>query len=157
MTITVRAATPDDTRFIETLGVRTAAASVSALRPVPDSAAARSFRRLLDFCRAQPDTFTLIAESDAQPAGFVLLLTGVRDDVTQQPQAFIAYMAVERQLRRSGVGRALLGAAQAHAEKLALPHLSLMVTADNAAARDLYRSFGFELERLLLTKRLTPA
>ena len=104
------------------------------------------------FCRERPGTIDFIADADGERAGFLLLLTDVPDEVTQQQQAFVAFMAVAEAYRRMGVGSALLGAAQIEAERLGLHHVSLMVTADNAAARSLYAAHGFFEERLLLTK-----
>jgi len=63
-------------------------------------------------------------------------------------------MAVEPSARRSGVGRALIAAAEVVARERGLPHLSLMVTDANAAAVDLYTNAGFQTERRLLTKVL---
>src|SRR5579863_9040027 len=100
----------------------------------------------------RPGTVDLIAAADGERAGFLLLLTDVPDEVTQQQQAFVAFMAVAEPFRRMGVGGALLAAAQTEAERFGLTHLSLMVSADNAAARSLYAAHGFAEERLLLTK-----
>jgi len=153
----VRRATPDDDRFISALGSTSAASSISQIRHVSADTAALSFRRLLMFCRERPGTVDLIADVDGDPAGFLILLTDVPDDVTQTDQAFIAFMAVAEPLRRSGVGKALLRAAEAEARRLRLPHLSLMVSADNAAARSLYDKAGFSAERQLLTKAIGDA
>ena len=74
--------------------------------------------------------------------------------MTQSDQAFVAFMAVSEPVRRTGVGRALLKAAEHEAGRLKLPHLSLMVSADNGGARSLYSHAGFTEERLLLTKAI---
>jgi len=148
----VRRAAPDDERFITALGAACAASSVSQVRPIPTATAAQSFRHLRMFCRERPGTVDLIAAADGERAGFLLLLTDVPDEVTQQQQAFVAFMAVAEPFRRMGVGGALLAAAQTEAERFGLTHLSLMVSADNAAARSLYAAHEFAEERLLLTK-----
>jgi ribosomal-protein-alanine N-acetyltransferase len=70
------------------------------------------------------------------------------------PQAFVAYMAVEPVAQRQGAGRLLLAEAEREARNLGLPHLSLMVTADNAPARALYAAAGFLEERTIMTKPL---
>jgi ribosomal protein S18 acetylase RimI-like enzyme len=154
VSIEVRRAQPEDDDFIAALGSSCAASSVSAVRPVPDATAALSFQRLLTFCRERPGTVELVAELDDVPAGFLLLLTDIPDDVTQEDQAFVAYMAVEAAMRRRGVGSALIRTADVEARRLGLPHLSLMVTAENAGARRLYASNGFSEERVLMTKRI---
>jgi ribosomal protein S18 acetylase RimI-like enzyme len=97
---------------------------------------------------------TLVAERDGRPVGFLLLLDDLPDEVTSTPQAFIAYMAVERELRGRGIGKALLEAAESEAKRRGLPYISLMVTEENAAARQLYERGGYVTERRLLCKPL---
>jgi ribosomal protein S18 acetylase RimI-like enzyme len=152
--IEVRIAQPDDEDFIAALGASCAASSVSAVRPVAESVAALSFQRLLTFCRERPGTIDLVAELDRARAGFLILLTDIPDDVTQGDQAFVAYMAVAAEARGRGVGAALIRAAEAEAIRLGLPHLSLMVTADNVEARRLYERAGLREERAVMTKAL---
>ena len=150
----MRRATPEDDRFITALGSACAGSSVSDIRPVSSRVAALSFQRLLTFCRELPGTVDLIAQVDDEPAGFLILLTDVPDDVTQEDQAFVAFMAVAEGARRAGVGRALLRAAEQEARRLGLPHLSLMVSADNHAAKELYAGEGLTEERTLMTKAI---
>lgn len=147
-------AQPDDDDFIAALGSSCAASSVSTVRPVSDSIAALSFARLLTFCRERPGTVELVAWLEDARAGFLLLLTDIPDDVTQEDQAFVAYMAVEPAMRRRGVGSALIRTADVEARRLGLPHLSLMVTAENADAKRLYAKNGLLEERVLMTKRI---
>lgn len=156
MAITVRRAQPDDGAFIESVGAATADTSISHVRPADRRSVIASFQRLAAFCRDRNGVITLIAQSGTQRVGFLILLIDVPDEVTQAPQAFIAYMAVEPGARRTGAGRALLAAAEQEARQLGLPHLSLMVSNDNAAARRLYASAGFLDERTLMTKSLAP-
>jgi ribosomal protein S18 acetylase RimI-like enzyme len=87
-------------------------------------------------------------------AGFLILLTDVPDDVTQTPQAFVAYVAVLTPARGQGIGRALIRAATSESRRRRLPHISLMVSAHNAAARSLYESEHFMQERILMTRPL---
>lgn len=140
--------------YIEALGTETALSGVSSLRPVSAGVAALAFRRLLAFCEQRPQTVVLIAESESVPVGFLILIVDIPDDVTQMPQAFVAYMAVEPDARRRGVARLLLAQAEREARNLGLPHLSLMVTAGNAPARALYSAVGFSEERAIMTKAL---
>ena len=149
--ITVRRAQPGDFAFIESLGAATAGTSISRIREVPLNVVVGSFRHLLDHCRSRA-SLALIAERDRRPCGFLILLTDAVDEVTQLPQGFVAYMAVAPDVRRAGAARALLRVAEEEARRLGLPHLSLMVTVDNAAARRLYASSGFLEERAQLTK-----
>ena len=147
----MRHARPDDAPFIQALGTATAQTSVSCIRPADSQVVAQSFRRLLQFCGERPST-TLVAERGSERVGFLILLVDVPDEVTQAAQGFIAYMAVDPPARRSGAARALLAAAEEEARRRGLPHLSLMVSNDNAPARALYATSGFVDERTLMTK-----
>ena len=151
--ITVRQGRLDDRAFVEDLGKRTILDSVAAFRFVNEPLAALSYERLLRFSYDQSHVL-LIAEHGGRRAGFVLLLDTLPDEVTMLPQGFVAYMAVEPDLRRLGVAAGLLEAAEDEARRRGLPYMGLMVTEDNAAARALYDRAGYLTERRLLCKRL---
>lgn len=155
--ISVRLARSDDNKFIEALGARAAADTISAVRSSAPQVAAASFRRLLFFCKERIGTVMFVADEDGERAGFLMLLTDVPDDPTQLPQAFVAFVAVEEQRRGRGIGRALVRAAEREARRRDLPHLSLMVGSHNEPARALYASEGFQPERILMTKPLSAA
>ena len=150
---TVRQGRLDDRAFVEDLGKRTILDSVAAFRFVNEPLAALSYERLLRFAYDQSHV-VLIAERGGRRAGFVLLLDTLPDEVTMLPQGFVAYMAVEPDLRRLGVATGLLEAAEDEARRRGLPYMGLMVTEDNAAARALYDRAGYLTERRLLCKRL---
>lgn len=157
MSVRVRAARPDDSSFIEVLGLATALDTVSPVRDISRPAAEAAFRRLLAFCNDRPGTVSLIAERANVPAGFLILVTDMPDEITQERQAFVAYLAVQENDRGRGVGRALLDAAIAEGQQRHLPYISLMVSADNVAARALYESEHFMNERVLMCRPLTHA
>ncbi len=127
---------------------------MSAARIAPAPFVEANFDRLTDF--AFDGSFVLlIAESELDgPLGFCLMLDSLPDEVSGLPQGFVAYMAVEPDARRRGIARALLGAAEAAARERKLPHVALMVTEDNVAARELYAQSGYITERRLLCKTL---
>ncbi len=152
--ISVRVARGDDRAFIDELGAQTALATISPVRPVSNEGAMRAYRRMAEFCRRREGTVTLIAERDSQRAGFLMLITDIPDDVTQLEQGFVAYVAVAEGQRRHGVGRALLLAAVSECKRRDLPHLSLMVSSNNAFARSLYADEAFVEERILMTRAL---
>jgi ribosomal protein S18 acetylase RimI-like enzyme len=127
--------------------------SVSALRHPASKAVERNFDVLLDVVRTRPHR-ALIAQVDGAPAGFLLLLDSLPDEVTGEDQSFVAYMAVEPELRARGVGAALLARAEDEARRAGVPYISLMVTEENAAARALYERAGYVVERRLLCKTL---
>jgi ribosomal protein S18 acetylase RimI-like enzyme len=157
MTLNVRLARGDDQSFIETLGLETALETVSPVRAITKDVADQAFRRLLTFCRERAGTVIFIAENDGQRAGFLVMLTDVPDDVTHIRQAFVAYVAVRSEDRGHGVGRALIEAAIAEGQRRNLPHISLMVSANNVTARELYESEHFLHDRILMCRPLGSA
>lgn len=151
--ITIRSGGASDREFIEHLGKRTVMDSVSTLRTVTPESVIDNYDRLLEIVESQSH-ISLIAELDGQRVGFLLLLDSLPDEVSGLPQAFVAYMAVERKHRGGGVGAALLARAEQEARKQGLPYISLMVTEENAPARELYERAGYVTERRLLCKIL---
>lgn len=154
MSISVRPARDEDRAFIDALGIRTALETVSPLRGMSRQEAEHAYHRLAAFYRQRSGTVTLVAEHEGEPAGFLMLLTDLPDDVTQLPQAFVAYVAVAEDQRHRGAGKALVEAALAEGLRRKLPHVSLMVSANNTVARSLYASLGFADERVLMTRSL---
>jgi len=127
--------------------------SVGSLRRGTESAVRASFDRLCEIVEDQPHV-TLIAQNAETRIGFLLMLDDLPDEVTSLVQGFVAYMAVDPECRQSGVGAALLAAAEDEAKRRGLPYMSLMVTEDNLAARRLYERGGYLTERRLLCKAL---
>lgn len=153
MQLSIRAATPADRAFIESLGKRTVMDSVSALRHPQPVDVLENFDRLIRIVDRH-DHVALVAEDAGESVGFLLLVQSLPDEVTGQDQAFVAYMAVERGRRGGGIGAALLAAAEDEARKRGLPYIALMVTEENASARALYDRAGYVTERRLLCKML---
>ena len=142
-----------DAAFVKSLGPECVMSSVASVRPTSESNARAAFERLYDIVADQSHV-TLIAERGGERVGFLLLLDRLPDEVTLLPQAFVAYMAVEPRRRGSGVGAALLAAAEDEARRRLLPYIALMVTEENEAARRLYERAGYCTERRLLCKPL---
>jgi ribosomal protein S18 acetylase RimI-like enzyme len=153
VSVAVRPGKEADRHFIESLAERTVMDSVASFRHPQQLMVRLALARLLEIVENQSHV-TLIAEADGRLAGFLLLLDDLPDEVTSTPQAFIAYMAVEPELQRRGIGKALLEAAESEAKRRGLPYISLMVTEENAAARRLYEGGGYITERRLLCKPL---
>ena len=151
--LAVRPGTPADRAYVTDLGRRTVVDSVAAFRPAPQHQLFRALDRLYASV-AQQSHLTLVAEYHGERAGFALFLDELPDEVTALPQGFIAYMAVEPELRERGIGSALLAAAESEARQRGLPYMSLMVTEDNASARALYERRGYLTERRLMSKAL---
>ena len=154
-TIAVRRGTPRDRTFALDLGRRVSGTSVSGLRAAQGGLVESAFERLAEYVWTR-DHALLIAEDGARPVGFAMLVYDLPDEVTLEEQAFLAYMAVEPQMWRHGVGSTLMAAIEALARERHLDYVSLMVTEDNESARELYRRAGFTTERRLLTKPLRP-
>jgi ribosomal protein S18 acetylase RimI-like enzyme len=153
-TVALRRGGPADRGFVLDLGRRTTLDSMSALRTAPPVMLQSSFEQLIDFA-FERQYVLLIAERELDgPVGFLLMLDDLPDEVTALPQGFIAYMAVEPDARRHGIGEQLLAAAEDAARVRGLPYMALMVTEDNGAARELYAQAGYVTERRLLCKPL---
>ena len=151
--IAIRRGTVRDRAFVLDLGRRVSPTSVSSLRIALPPLVEGAYERLVEYVLAREHD-VLIAEADGAAAGFALLIYDLPDEITLTEQAFIAYMAVEPALQRHGIGRALLESIEEHARRRGLPYLSLMVTEENAAARELYAASGFTTERRMMTKAL---
>lgn len=127
--------------------------SVSTLRHPAPERVWENFDSLLRVVRSRAHQ-ALIADLDGNPAGFLLVLDSFPDEVTGEDQAFVAYMAVEPELRGQRVGAALLARAEDEARRRGAPYISLMVTEENVPARALYERAGYVAERRLLCKML---
>ncbi len=79
----------------------------------------------------------LVAESDSAVIGYA----GV---ATSAPESDLQTLAVDPNLRKVGVGAALLDAAVSCASRRGATSMILEVRADNAAAHNLYSQSGFE-------------
>jgi ribosomal protein S18 acetylase RimI-like enzyme len=144
---------PADRDFVKTLGRGSAISSVGTMRRVAQAAPGVAFDRLYEVVESQSH-LTFIAYENDQRVGFLLLLDQLPDEVTLMDQAFVAYMAVDPARRGSGVGTALLAAAEVAAKRRGLPHIALMVSEENDVARSLYERGGYRTERRLLCKAL---
>ena len=151
--VEVRRGERDDRAFVRDLGRSSSTSSISPVREARLDDVMDAFDHLAQFVYGRRHDL-LIAEEHGSPVGFLLLLLDIPDEVTLAPQAFVAYMAVEPAARGRGVGRALLDAAETHARAEGLPHISLMVTDENAPARALYGGAGYLTERRRLSKPL---
>ena len=152
-TVAIRRGTARDRAFVLDLGKRVSPSSVSSLRIALEPLVEGAYERLVEYVLTREHD-TLVAEIEGVPAGFALLIYDLPDEITLAEQAFIAYMAVEPAHQRRGIARALLGGVEERARHRGLPYLSLMVTEENDAARELYSGAGFETERRMMTKPL---
>ena len=84
------------------------------------------------------DTDLFGAERDGRLVGYAICWTTI-------DQSELGNLAVAREARRSGVGRALLRAVMPRLAERGSRECFLEVRVSNAAAQELYRSFGFEI------------
>jgi ribosomal protein S18 acetylase RimI-like enzyme len=151
--IAIRRGTVRDRAFVVDLGRRVSPTSVSSMRIALPPLVEGAYERLVEYVLAREHDM-LIAESGGEAVGFALLIYDLPDEITLTEQTFIAYMAVEPAAQRRGIGAALLASIEDQARQRGLPYLSLMVTEENAAARELYAAAGFTTERRMMTKAL---
>ncbi len=152
-TLMVRRASVDDRAFVRDLGRRVSVTSVSSLRTGSPQLVEEAYERLVDYVLTRDHAILIASERDVS-LGFAMVVFDLPEEVTLADQAFVAYMAVEPAMQRRGVGRALLDALETLTRERGIPHLSLMVTDENIAARQLYERAGFVTERRLVTKAL---
>ena len=70
----------------------------------------------------------------------------------------VYYVAVDPELRREGLGREIMAAAEDWLRARGAWKLNLMVRADNGAVADFYNRLGYEPEdRLVLSKWIDPS
>lgn len=137
----VRAATQDETEACVDLWV----AAVATRDGVPESDAVRS-RARAKFAAGRV-VLVVASESEAVDAalvGFALVTvpgTGLPDDPADA--AYLSLLAVDPRAQGRGLGRSLLRAAVAEAERAGHQRCLLHALEDNAPALALYRSAGF--------------
>ena len=89
------------------------------------------------------ESVVLLAERDGDVVGFVQLYP-MYSSVRTARTWILNDLFVAEHARRSGAARALLDAAAAFAREQGASSISLETTRDNAAARALYRSAGWD-------------
>jgi ribosomal protein S18 acetylase RimI-like enzyme len=123
-------------------------------RQPPGPARARAY--ILDLL-ADEEHGLFVAEADGRVAGFLHVIA---QDALPIPilvprrLAMVDNLAVRRDLRRLGIGRALMGRAEAWAREQGAAELDLNVFEFNATAIAFYRSLGYETYTRRLSKRL---
>ncbi|GIH94899.1 GNAT family N-acetyltransferase [Planobispora siamensis] len=92
----------------------------------------------------------LVAVRDGRVAGFVTM--AARRHFTGQMDAYIGELVVSAGAERTGVGRALVEAAESWARDRGLRRITLETGAANARARSFYRALGYAEEEVRLSK-----
>ncbi|WP_344860392.1 GNAT family N-acetyltransferase [Planomonospora alba] len=92
----------------------------------------------------------LVAVREGLIGGFVTVAT--RRHFTGQVDAYIGELAVSTEAEGTGVGRALVGAAESWARERGLARVTLETGAANVRARGFYRALGYAEEEVRLSK-----
>ncbi len=101
----------------------------------------------------RPDVVAFIAHVDGVPAGYVVLMDTTTSPLVDAPCVSISMLHVVPELRRQGVGRALLATAARHADRAGADHLASLVPAHDREANRFFARLGFAPETV---RRVTP-
>ncbi len=115
---------------------------------------APNVERIVELLMAQGNNVILVADTEAHHNAGQVWLGEAPDPYTGTRRGYVYDLYVEEAARGQGIGRALLQAADEASRKRGDTELGLTVSARNESALALYRSLGFETERLNLSKRL---
>ncbi|MGW0482647.1 GNAT family N-acetyltransferase [Nonomuraea sp. NPDC003214] len=96
------------------------------------------------------DHGVLVAVGDGCVAGFVTLST--RWHFTGQADAYIGELVVCAEVERTGIGRALVNAAEDWARERGLRRITLETGAASVRARNFYQALGYAEEEVRLTR-----
>jgi ribosomal protein S18 acetylase RimI-like enzyme len=97
-----------------------------------------------DFARAvagPASAILLLHEGDALAASVMVGFDGHR--------GWVYYLAVAPERRRAGLGRTMMGAAEAWLRTRGAPKIQLMVREDNEAALGFYEALGLERQKVV--------
>jgi len=109
-------------------------------------------RQLEDF----PNHALVARTADGETAGYVWVAKD-RNDATGELEASLLSQYVAEPYRGHGLGHILLEHAETWASREGLPCISLFVGAENRLAQNLYKSLGYDVETLRMTKCLDDA
>jgi ribosomal protein S18 acetylase RimI-like enzyme len=150
----IRSAVGEDGDAILALMPRLAAFDVPKSRNPVDlwRSDAAMFQRWLD--GEAPECFVHVAEDNAQRViGFTLV--SLRPELlSHEPSAHLEAIAVGEDAEGTGVGQALMEAAEAEARAKGAKTISLHVFAVNSRAREFYEKSGYHGELLRYIKKL---
>ncbi len=153
-TIYVRPATADDLPFIRSLAERFASVGTPAWRDTEQmwEFHQQSAEEVGDAIETRD--LVLIAEDEQKTRLGFIHATHSTDFFTQEPQGYIADLAVSAQAEGKGVGRKLMEQAEVWARTQGYRLLALDVFAFNAHARAFYTHLGYAEETIKMVKEL---
>ena len=132
----------DDVR-IRTAGAQDAAGLARLMEQLGYPTTAEQMAARLGPILADPDYRTLVAEAGGALVGMVGVFRG-RDYSRDPPYARVLALVVDPACRGSGVGAALMGAAEAWAREVGAGSMHLTTAAHRAGAHRFYERLGYE-------------
>lgn len=121
-----------------------------------ESIADKYLEHLLSECRSTEGTL-LVAEHEAEIVGLVCVFSKVRSTAVDEEEyqyAYISDLVVLPSHRKTGLGRALLEAAERYAQSKGASLLRLSVISTNFSAREFYRDYGFNEKVVVVQKKI---
>lgn len=150
--IRIRAARGDDHAFLLGLLPRLAEFTLPSWRSEAEIIAGEERTLASALARLPPDAELLVAEGPAGARlGFVYVETET-DYFRGEPYSHIGILAVDRSGEGTGVGRALIEAAEEHARRRGDPFITLNVFEGNGHARAVYERLGYVAEVIRYVK-----
>jgi GNAT superfamily N-acetyltransferase len=155
--ILIRAARSDDRPFLLGLLPRLAEFNLPPWRTGAEIVAGEERTVSSALAQLPPDAELLVAEGpEGERLGFIYLETET-DYFRGQAYTHIGILAVDRSGEGTGVGRALIEAAEERARKRGDPFVTLNVFERNAHARAVYERLGYAPEVVRYVKPLPSA
>ncbi|EWT02890.1 GCN5 family acetyltransferase [Intrasporangium oryzae NRRL B-24470] len=99
------------------------------------------------------DIAAFIAFMDQRPVGYIVIADSTRSLLVVSPCVSVDMLYVVADVRRHGVGRALLAAAARYAERRGAEHIASTVPAQDREANRFFARIGFAAETV---RRVTP-
>jgi ribosomal protein S18 acetylase RimI-like enzyme len=115
----------------------------------------RVAQQVAELCQDEgfPNEAFVAKTDEGTPAGFVWVAKN-HNDFTGQLEASLLNQYVAEPYRGQGLGRRLMETAEEWARQQGLPRISLSVGAHNTLAQRLYKTLGYQVDTLRMTKKL---
>lgn len=111
-----------------------------------------SFTRALN----NKETVIFVAEQGGKVIGFVMgVIENHPDDLLNAPYLTVQYICVDKEFRRSGIGKTLMQEIENWAGNKGLSTLELIVWTNNVPAKTLFQGLGYLPLELRMAKKLT--
>lgn len=154
--ITIRRATLDDLKIIQQFGYELLEYERQNWDPALDSNWPFSKEGEQKYRTAITDKYTVIAENDHQPVGYLIakIIDIAPGSARSIKQAYLENIYVVSSARKSGIGAKLVVNFQDYCKKEGVNRINVSVLAANTAAVDFYQKVGFSPRSLNLSQDL---